>query len=83
MNYTIITVDYNNQHDQVQVNDVVSTTTSSFDYNGVNHCFDNDINDSVTVKAVHVDDDYSDFVQGKASTGGCYGYDYYRVIEIL
>lgn len=82
-NTQLIVIDYDDNHNKVQVGDVVSTTTSSFDYNGVTDSFDNAVNNSVTVKAVKIGDDYTDYDVDKCRTGGQYGFDYYRVLAII
>ena len=79
----LIDVCYNNEIDTLNVGDTVSTTTSCFDYNGVTDCFDNNINTMVTVKAIKTGEDYTNYNPRFSRTGGEYGYDYYKVIEIL
>lgn len=61
----------------------VSTCTSEFPYDAVTESFENNISAWVTVEVEHIDKDYSEYVAGKASNGGCYGYDYWRVLSIV
>lgn len=79
----LIDVCYNSEMDELCVGDIVSTTTSSFDYNSVTDCFDNSIDTIVTVEAVKTGEDYTNYNHSKCRTGGEYGFDYYKVIRII
>lgn len=80
--FELIEVHYNKEHDTLNVGDTISTTTSSFEYNNVTGWFDS-TDTSVMVKAVKTGKDYTDYDSNRCRTGGCYGYDYYEVIEII
>lgn len=73
---------YHRYDEVVQVGDVVATTTSEFDYNGLTHNFDREAKSYTNVVAVKIGDDYSNYVPEKSCNGGCYGFDYFRVVEI-
>lgn len=78
-----VTLDiYHRADEKIEIGDVVATTTSEFDYNGVTHCFDQEATSYTTVTAIGVESDYSDYIQGKHNNGGHYGFDYYEVIDI-
>lgn len=78
-----ITIEYDSQVSRKpEVGDIVGTTTSSFDYDGVNMDF-RETDAYITVLAELVDSDYSEFEQETSHYGGNYGYDYYKVIEVL
>lgn len=70
-------------NENVYENDVVHTTTSDFNYNSLLGCFDELATRRVKVRAEHIGEDYSEFVAEKSRTGGKYGYDTYRVLEVL
>lgn len=77
-----VTLDVYHREDEVIADgDVVATTTSEFDYNGLTHCFDNEATEHTTVLAVKVDEDYSAFEAEKSCNGGSYGFNYYKVIN--
>jgi hypothetical protein len=59
---------------------LLATTSATFDFNTLTHCFDNDVRYAGTVKAVLVDVDCSAFTQGKCNDGGDYSYHYYVVL---
>lgn len=73
---------YHRIDETVQIGDVVSTTTSSFDYNGITHEFDNEAAESTIVIAILIESDYSQYEPGKHTDGGAYGFDYYKVVGI-
>jgi hypothetical protein len=70
---------YCNDGDKFGKGDMVSTTSSKFSFNSVTDCFD-DVKYACTVKAVLVDVDCFNFVQGKCNDGGAYSYHYYKVL---
>lgn len=78
-----ITCWINSYQDQIRVGDEVVTTTSEIDFNSKTDCFDQSVDTVVTVLAEHTREDYSEYVAGKSNNGGCYGYDYWKVIKIL
>lgn len=61
----------------------ISTTTSEFSYDSVTGFFENNIKSTLCVEVEHVAEDYSEYVPGKASNGGCYGYDYWKVLNVV
>lgn len=67
----------------LEVGDTIGTTTSTFDYDAADCLFSDNVDTIVTVKAIHVFKDYREYVHGKHSTGGCYGYDKWMVKKIL
>lgn len=71
-----------NSDECVKSGDVVSTTTSEFNYNSLTHCFDDDCNSRTVVIAEHIGEDYTDYDVRRCNNGGCYGYDYFKVISI-
>lgn len=73
---------YHREDEVVQVGDVVATTTSEFDYNGLTHCFDREAKSYTECVVVKIGEDYSEYVPEKSCNGGCYGFDFYRVVEI-
>ena len=82
MNNKQVTLDiFHREGEKIKTGDVVSTTTSEFDYNGITHCFDKEATEFTTVKAVKVGYDYDNYVAEKSCNGGCYGFDYYKVID--
>lgn len=74
-------INYNKENETVKVGDVISTTTSSIDYNNVTGVFEK-TNDLLKVVVKHIDSDYSEYDERKCRTGGQYGYDFYEVIKI-
>lgn len=66
----------------VEVGDIVGTTTSSFDYDAVSCNFEDTCNGEISATLQHVGEDYSEYISEKSSTGGCYGFDYWEVLEI-
>ncbi|WP_299523198.1 hypothetical protein [uncultured Methanobrevibacter sp.] len=82
MKSKVVEVNYNEVNKKPAVGDIVSTTTSAFDYNGVTHGFE-ETNTTITVVGVLVDSDYSEYDENKSRNGGCYGYDFYKIVEVL
>lgn len=79
-----VTLDIWHQADEkIEIGDIVATTTSEFNYNGITQTFDNEATDYTTVKAVKVGYDYDNYVAEKSCNGGCYGFDYFEVTEIV
>lgn len=84
MNNKQVTLDiFHREDEKIEIGDVVSTTTSEFNYNGITHCFDKEATEFTTVEAVKVGYDYDNYVAEKSCNGGCYGFDYYEVTEIV
>lgn len=84
MNNKQVTLDiFHKEGEKIEIGDVVSTTTSEFDYNGITHCFDREATKFTTVEAVKVGYNYDNYVAEKSCNGGCYGFDYYEVKKIV
>lgn len=77
-----ITIKTNHPED-LTIDSEVSTTTSEFEYDAVTGGFDNNLSTTAEVEVEHIAEDYSEYVQGKACNGGCYGYDYWKVIRVI
>ena len=73
---------FNEEIEDVNVGDEVSTTTSTFDYDNVAGTFANDLNAYADVDVVYSHSDYSEYDQRTCRDGGDYGYDYYIVTKI-
>ena len=73
---------FNNEIEDVSVDDEVSTTTSTFDYDNVAGTFSSDLNAYADVDVEHVRSDYSEYDPRTCRDGGDYGYDYYVVTKI-
>ena len=73
---------FNNEIENVNVGDEVSTTTSTFDYDNVAGTFANDLNAYADVDVEYHNSDYSEYDERTCRNGGDYGYDYYIVTEI-
>lgn len=83
MNNKQVTLDIWHQADEkIETGDVVSTTTSEFDYNGYTGNFET-TETYTTVICEKVGEDYTNYDPSKCRNGGAYGFDYYEVIEIL
>lgn len=72
-----------NYPEEVEVGTEVSTCTAEFGYDSITGRFENNISSYVTIEVEHVGEDYSEYVPGKACNGGCYGYDYWKVINVV
>lgn len=72
-----------NSPEMVEKGDILGTTTSDFEYDAYSCNFERKLQGGVLVSAQWVDDDYSEFVAGKCSNGGCYGFDFYEVLEVI
>ena len=73
---------FNDEIEDVSVDDEVSTTTSTFDYDNVAGTFASDLNAYADVDVEHVRSDYSEYDPRTCRDGGDYGYDYYVVTKI-
>lgn len=73
---------FNDEIEDVNVDDEVITTTSTFDYDNVAGTFANDLNAYADVDVEHVRSDYSEYDSRTCRDGGDYGYDYYVVTKI-
>ena len=73
---------FNNEIEDVSVDDEVSTTTSTFDYDNVAGTFANDLNAYADVDVEYSHSDYSEYDPRTCRDGGNYGYDYYVVTKI-
>ena len=73
---------FNNEIEDVSVDDEVSTTTSTFDYDNVAGTFSSDLNAYADVDVEYHHSDYSEYDPRTCRDGGNYGYDYYIVTEI-
>ena len=73
---------FNNEIEDVSVDDEVSTTTSTFDYDNVAGTFANDLNAYADVDVEYSHSDYSEYDPRTCRDGGDYGYDYYVVTKI-
>lgn len=73
---------FNNEIEDVSVDDEVSTTTSTFNYDNVAGTFASDLNAYADVDVEHVRSDYSEYDPRTCRDGGDYGYDYYVVTKI-
>lgn len=73
---------FNNEIEDVSVDDEVSTTTSTFDYDNVAGTFANDLNAYADVEVDYLSSDYSEYDPRTCRDGGDYGYDYYVVTKI-
>ncbi len=69
--------------DEIKQGDIIYLTTSEFSYDCVYGCFMNDIRKSVEVKVEILNEDLSEYVPGKHSNGGCYGYAAAKVVEVV
>ena len=73
---------FNNEIEDVSVDDEVSTTTSTFDYDNVAGTFASDLNAYADVDVEYLSSDYSEYDPRTCRDGGDYGYDYYVVTKI-
>ena len=74
---------YSEKADEIKSGDIIYLTTSEFDYDCVYGCFMKDIRKSVKVKVEILNEDLSEYVQGKHLSGGCYGYAAAKVLEVM
>ena len=74
---------FNNEIEDVSVDDEVSTTTSTFDYDNVAGTFSSDLNAYADVDVEFTHSDYSEYDPRTCRDGGDYGYDYYTVTKII
>ena len=73
---------FNDEIEDVNVGDEVSTTTSTFDYDNVAGTFSSDLNAYADVDVEFTHSDYSEYDSRTCRDGGNYGYDYYVVTKI-
>ena len=73
---------FNDEIEDVSVDDEVITTTSTFAFDNVSGTFANDLNAYADVDVEHVSSDYSEYDPRTCRDGGDYGYDYYVVTKI-
>lgn len=73
---------FNSEIEDVSVDDEVSTTTSTFDYDNVAGTFASDLNAYADVDVEFSHSDYSEYDPRTCRNGGDYGYDYYVVTKI-
>ena len=73
---------FNNEIEDVNVGDEVSTTTSTFDYDNVAGTFSSDLNAYADVDVEDKYSDYSEYDPRTCRDGGKYGYNYYVVTKI-
>ena len=73
---------FNNEIEDVNVDDEVITTTSTFAFDNVSGTFANDLNAYAEVDVEHIGSDYSEYDPRTCHNGGNYGYDYYVVTKI-
>lgn len=71
------------EEDVFEVGDVVETTTSEFEFNNVSGQFERNLTWLGEVKGRKVASDYSNFDVGNSCNGGCYGFDSFKIIEIV
>ena len=83
MNEQVTLEIFHRKDENIQVGDIVATTTSEFDYNGITHCFDKEAIEYTTIRGVKVDSDYSEYDVAKCRNGGCYGFDFYEVTAVI
>lgn len=74
---------WGNKEDEFEVGDIIGTTTSEFEYNNITERFENNLKWLGEVKAVWIDGDYNEYDPSRCNNGGCYGYDYYVITEVL
>lgn len=73
---------FNNEIEDVSVDDEVITTTSTFAFDNVSGTFANDLNAYADVDVEFSHSDYSEYDPRTCRDGGNYGYDYYVVTKI-
>lgn len=71
------------EDEEINVGDEVVTTTSDYNFNSLDGCFDNEAIKGIRVLAEHIGEDYSEFKSELSCNGGVYGYDYFKVVEIV
>ena len=73
---------FNEEIEDVNVDEEVSTTTSTFPYDNVAGTFSSDLNAYADVEVDYLFSDYSEYDSRTCRDGGNYGYDYYVVTKI-
>lgn len=74
---------YSEKANEIKPGDIIYLTTSDFSYDCVYGCFMKDIRKSAKVKVEILNEDLSEYVQGKHNDGGCYGYAAAKVLEVI
>lgn len=74
---------YSEKADEIKHGDIIYLTTSEFDYDCVCGCFMKGIRRHVRVNVEIMNEDLSEYVQGKHLTGGCYGFAAAKVVEVV
>ena len=67
----------------LKVGDIVHLTTSEFMYDAMCGCFMQDISRCAKVNLEIISEDLSEYVQGKHTNGGCYGFATAKVTDII
>ena len=73
---------FNEEIEDVNVDDEVITTTSTFAFDNVAGTFSSDLNAYADVAVEYHHSDYSEYDPRTCRDGGDYGYDYYVVTKI-
>lgn len=73
---------FNEEIEDVNVDDEVITTTSTFAFDNVAGTFSSDLNAYADVEVDYLSSDYSEYDPRTCRDGGDYGYDYYIVTKI-
>ena len=73
---------FNDEIEDVIVDDEVITTTSTFAFDNVSGTFADDLNAYADVDVEYSHSDYSEYDPRTCRDGGNYGYDYYTVTKI-
>lgn len=74
---------YSEKADEIKPGDIIYLTTSEFDYDCVYGCFMKGIRRHVRVNVEIMNEDLSEYVQGKHLTGGCYGFAAAKVVGVV
>lgn len=74
---------YSEKADEIKPGDIIYLTTSEFDYDCVCGCFMKGIRRHVRVNVEIMNEDLSEYVQGKHLTGGCYGFAAAKVVGVV
>lgn len=84
MNKTTATIRIFTEHpEDLEVGVEVHTTTSDFDFDNITGCFTRNTSYAGEVVAELISEDYSEYDPDKCSTGGCYGFSTWKVLEVL
>lgn len=74
---------YSEKADQIKPGDIIYLTTSEFPYDCVYAVFMKDIRRHAKVKVEILNEDLSEYVQGKHLNSGCYGFASAKVVEVI